>query len=37
MIPDFGDMENLTHSDETYDMQKAYRIVRERIIDRLID
>lgn len=34
--PDFmGDMDNLLHSDETYDMQEAYEIVKEKIIDRL--
>lgn len=36
--PDFiGDMENLLHSDETYDIQEAYKIVKEKIIDRLIE
>ena len=36
--PDFmGDMENLLHSDETYDIQEAYEIVKEKIIDRLIE
>ncbi|MBB4045818.1 putative nucleotidyltransferase component of viral defense system [Bacteroides reticulotermitis] len=36
--PDFmGDMENLLHSDEIYDIQKAYEIVKEKIIDRLIE
>ncbi len=36
--PDFwGDMENLIRSDLLqYDMQKAYRIVKDRIIDKLI-
>jgi hypothetical protein len=34
--PEFwGDMENLIRSDEAYDMKEAYRIVKERIIDRL--
>lgn len=36
--PDFiGDMENLLHSDATYDIQKAYEIVKTKIIDRLIE
>ena len=30
------DMENLLLSDETYDVQEAYRIVKEKIIDKLI-
>ena len=35
--PDFlEDMENLIHFDEPYDIQEAYRIVKEKIIDRLI-
>ena len=34
--PDFlEDMENLIHFDEPYDIQEAYRIVKEKIIDRL--
>ncbi len=34
--PDFSkDMGNLIRFDEAYDMQEAYRIVKERIIDRL--
>lgn len=32
----WGDMENLIRSDEAYDMQEAYRIVKDRIIDKLI-
>ena len=36
--PDFlGDMDNLLHPDEVYDTQEAYRIVKERVIDRLIE
>jgi len=31
-----GDMDNLLHADEAYDIQEAYHIVKERIIDRLI-
>jgi hypothetical protein len=35
--PDFlEDMENLLHPDEKYEIQEAYRIVKEEIIDRLI-
>ena len=35
--PDFlEDMENLLCSDETFDIQEAYQMVKERIIDRLI-
>jgi predicted nucleotidyltransferase component of viral defense system len=35
--PDFlGDMDNLLHSDEAYDIQDAYQIVKEKIIDKLI-
>jgi hypothetical protein len=35
--PEFwGDMENLLISDEAYDMQEAYCIVKERIIDKLM-
>lgn len=34
--PEFlGDMDSLLHPDETYDIKKAYRIVKEKIIDRL--
>lgn len=36
--PEFlGDMDSLLHSDETYNIQEAYRIVKERIIDRLVE
>lgn len=36
--PDFmEDMENLIHADETYDIREAYEIVKEKIIDRLIE
>lgn len=36
--PDFmGDMDNLLHSDDTYDILEAYHIVKERIIDRLVE
>jgi hypothetical protein len=31
----WGDTENLIRSDEAYDRQKAYRIVKEKVIDRL--
>lgn len=35
--PDFlEDMRSLIRSDENYDIQEAYRIVKEKIIDRLI-
>jgi len=35
--PDFSeDMDSLLRPDETYDIEEAYRIVKERIIDRLI-
>jgi len=35
--PDFlEDMENLLRSDETYNIQEAYRIVKEKIIDKLV-
>lgn len=35
--PDFlGDVENLLHPDETFDMQRAYLVVKEEIIDKLI-
>ncbi len=35
--PEFwGDMENLLISDEAYDLQEAYRIVKEGIIDKLM-
>jgi predicted nucleotidyltransferase component of viral defense system len=35
--PEFlEDMNNLLHPDEIYDIQKAYRIVKEEIIDNLI-
>jgi predicted nucleotidyltransferase component of viral defense system len=35
--PDFlADMDTLIRPDEPYDIQEAYRIVKERIIDRLI-
>lgn len=34
--PDFmGDMDNLLHPNETYDMQEAYKLVKEKIIDKL--
>ncbi len=34
--PDFSeDMNSLIHPDETYNIQEAYRIVKEKIIDRL--
>lgn len=36
--PDFSeDMDNLIRYDEAYDMQEAYEIVKEKIIDRLIE
>lgn len=31
----WGDTKNLIRSDETYHIQEAYRIVKEKIIDRL--
>lgn len=35
--PDFlEDMGSLIRSDETYDIQKAYQIVKERIIEKLL-
>lgn len=35
--PEFlGDMENLLISEEAYEMQAAYRVVKERIIDKLM-
>lgn len=35
--PEFlGDMENLLISEEAYEMQEAYRVVKERIIDKLM-
>jgi hypothetical protein len=35
--PDFSeDMDSLMHPEETYDIQEAYRIVKEKIIDKLI-
>jgi predicted nucleotidyltransferase component of viral defense system len=35
--PDFsGDMDSLMRPDEIYDIQEAYRIVKEKIIDRLM-
>ncbi len=35
--PDFlGDVENLLHPDEKFDMQEAYLVVKEEIIDKLI-
>ncbi|MEN6589689.1 MAG: nucleotidyl transferase AbiEii/AbiGii toxin family protein [Proteiniphilum sp.] len=35
--PEFlGDMENLQISEEAYEMQEAYRVVKERIIDKLM-
>lgn len=34
--PEFlGDMDNLLHPDETFDMEEAYQIVKEKIIDKL--
>lgn len=34
--PEFlGDMDNLLHPDETFDMQEAYQIVKEGIIEKL--
>lgn len=36
--PDFlGDMESLLHPDESFEMQKAYSVVKESIIDKLND
>jgi len=36
--PDFSeDMDNLIRSDETYDIQKAYQTVKEKIIDKLAE
>ena len=36
--PDFlGDMDNLLHSNETFNIQEAYQMVKEKIIDRLIE
>lgn len=35
--PDFSeDMDSLMHPEETYDIREAYRIVKEKIIDKLI-
>lgn len=35
--PEFlGDMDNLLHPDETFDMQEAYLVVKKEIIDKLI-
>ena len=35
--PDFlGDMDNLLHPSEAFDMQEAYQVVQERIIDKMI-
>jgi predicted nucleotidyltransferase component of viral defense system len=31
-----GDMDNLLHPDETFDMQEAYHIVKEKVIDNLM-
>ncbi len=34
--PEFlGDMDNLLHPDETFDMEEAYHVVKEEIIDKL--
>ncbi|HOS45356.1 MAG TPA: nucleotidyl transferase AbiEii/AbiGii toxin family protein, partial [Paludibacter sp.] len=35
--PEFlGDINNLLHPDETFDMQEAYQVVRKEVIEKLI-